>query len=117
MAAEVVDVLLRAHADVSEVSGSFRTLQKQLEGLSLPKGVSENLEKSFTKLTPLIKDYQKQLNKGFSTQKDLKNFEILRQKIDDIFGEIETEIGQVNSKEVRLKVDIQALDNLKKTTR
>ena len=114
MAAEVVDVLLRAHADVSEVSGSFRTLQKQLEGLSLPKGVSENLEKSFTKLTPLIKDYQKQLNKGFSTQKDLKNFEILRQKIDDIFGEIETEIGQVNSKEVRLKVDTQALDNLKK---
>ena len=79
--AEIVDILLRARMDASEVAGEVGTIQKQLQKLTLPKGVSEGLEKSFSKLTPLIKDYQKQLEKGFSSKKDINNFNNLRAKI------------------------------------
>ena len=112
--AEIVDILLRARMDASEVAGEVGTIQKQLQKLTLPKGVSEGLEKSFSKLTPLIKDYQKQLEKGFSSKKDINNFNNLRDKIDDVFRDIKTQVASVNGQEVRLKVDTQALDRLEK---
>ena len=112
--AEVVDILLRARMDASEVAGEVGSIQKQLQKLTLPKGVSEGLEKSFGKLTPLIRDYQKQLEKGFSSKKDINNFNNLRDKIDDVFRDIKTQVASVNGQEIRLKVDTQALDRLEK---
>lgn len=112
--AEVIDVLLRARMEASGVEAEVGRIQKSLKDLTLPKGVSDELEKSFSKLGPLLKDYQKQLNKGFSTQKDLKNFNLLKEKIDDVFGDIKTQIGQVNGQEIRLKADTQAITKLEK---
>ena len=110
--AEVVDVLLRARMEASGVEAGVGQIQKSLKGLTLPKGISDELEKSFSKLTPLLKDYQKQLNKGFSNKKDLQNFNALKDKISETFGEIRTQVRSINSNEVRLKVDTQDIDKL-----
>ena len=112
MAAEIVDVLLRARMEASGVEAGVGQIQKSLKGLTLPKGISDDLEKSFSKLVPLLKDYQKQLNKGFSNKKDLQNFNALKEKISETFSEIRGQVQSVNSQEVRLKVDTQEIDKL-----
>ena len=110
--AEIVDVLLRARMEASGVEAGVGQIQKSLKGLTLPKGISDELEKSFSKLTPLLKDYQKQLNKWFSNKKDLQNFNALKEKISETFSEIRSQVQSVNSQEVRLKVDTQEIDKL-----
>ena len=112
MAAEVIDLLLRARMEASGVEAGVGQIQKSLKGLALPKGVTAELEKSFGKLTPLLKEYQKQLNKGFSNKKDLQNFNALKDKISETFGEIRSQVQSVNSQDVRLKVDTQEIDKL-----
>lgn len=112
MAAEVIDLLLRARMEASGVEAGVGQIQKSLKGLTLPKGVTAELEKSFGKLTPLLKEYQKQLNKGFSNKKDLQNFNALKDKISETFGEIRSQVQSVNSQDVRLKVDTQEIDKL-----
>ena len=112
MADNVTEILLRARMEVSGVEAGVGQIQKSLKGLTLPKGISDELEKSFGKLTPLLRDYQKQLNKGFSTKKDLQNFSALKEKITETFGEIRGQIQIANSQEVRLKVDTQEIDKL-----
>ena len=114
MAGEVVDVLLRARMETGEVTGEVGKIQKALQGLTLPKNISSDLEKSFGKLGPLLKDYQKQLDKGFSTQKDLKSFNLLREKIGDTFNEIKSKIQEVNGQEVRVKTDLSAITKMEK---
>ena len=112
MADSVTEILLRARMEVSGVEAGVNQIQKSLKGLTLPKGISDDLEKSFSKLTPLLKDYQKQLNKGFSNKKDLQNFNALKSKISETFGEIRSQVQSVNSQQVRLKVDTQEIDRL-----
>ena len=65
-------------------------------------------------MTPLLKDYQKQLNKGFSNKRDLQNFNALKEKIDEVFADIKTQVQRANSEQIRLKVDTQEIDKLEK---
>lgn len=112
--AEVVDVLLRARMEASGVETGVNQIKNSLKGLTLPKGITDDLEKSFSKLTPLLKDYQKQLNKGFSNKRDLQNFNALKEKIDEVFADIKTQVQRANSEQIRLKVDTQEIDKLEK---
>ena len=114
MAENVVDVLLRARADMSQVTGSIGDLQRQFQKLTLPKGISDNLEKSFSKLTPLIKEYQKILSKESFTPKDTKNLEILKGKISSVYNEILSETNKVNSQEIRIKADVSGIEKASK---
>ena len=115
MADSVVEVLLRARADMSQVVGSISDLQRQFQKLELPKNISGNLDKSFAKLTPLIKEYQKQLNKQSFSPKDVKNLEILKGKIESVYSEILGETQKVNSEEIKLKADVTQLEKAKKS--
>lgn len=114
MTDNVVDILLRARMEASDVASGVSSIQKALNGLTLPKNVSGDLEKQFAKIGPLIKDYQKQLDKGFKTPKDLKNLELLKEKITDTFGEIKTKLQDVNGQEIRFKADTQEITKLEK---
>ena len=107
-----IDVLLNAKLNASNAVSGISDIQKAMRNLTLPKGISADLEKSFSKLTPLLKDYYKQLNKGFSSQKDIKNFNLLKEKIDSVFGDIKSKVQEVNKQEIRLKVDTEAIDAL-----
>lgn len=107
-----IDVLLNAKLNASNAVSGIGDIQKAMRNLTLPKGISADLEKSFSKLTPLLKDYQKQLDKGFSSQKDIKNFNLLKDKIDSVFGDIKNKVQEVNGQEIRLKVDTEAIDAL-----
>ena len=107
-----IDVLLNAKLNASNAVSGIGDIQKAMRNLTLPKGISADLEKSFSKLTPLLKDYQKQLDKGFSSQKDIKNFNLLKDKIDSVFGDIKNKVQEVNKQEIRLKVDTEAINAL-----
>ena len=110
--AETIDVLLRARMEANEVNSSIGQIQKALQGLTLPKGIGNELEKELNKLGPLLKDYQRQLNKGFSNKKDLQNFSALKEQIGDTFNTVRSLINQTNSQPIKLKVDTQELDHL-----
>ena len=114
MADSTVDILLRARMEASDVESSINQIQKSLKGLTIPKGIADNLDKDFSKLSTLLKDYQKQLNKGFSNKKDLQNFQALREELQDTFGSLDSNIKQINSKDIRLKVDTDAINKLEK---
>jgi len=114
MADNVVDILLRARMEAGDVASGVNSIQKALNGLTLPKNVSGDLEKQFAKIGPLLKDYQKQLDKGFKTSKDLKNLELLKSKITDTFGEIKDRLQDVNGQEIRFKADTQEIAKLEK---
>lgn len=117
MADNVMDILLRARMEVSGVEAGVGQIQKSLKGLTLPKGLSDELEKSFSKLTPLLKDYQKQLNKvgnGSFSKKDLQNFELIRSQVSETFNELRNQIGSINGQQVKLKVDAKEITSLEK---
>ena len=112
MADNVAEILIRAKMEATDVTSELNNIQKQLKGLTIPKDIAGNLEKSFEKLGPLLKDYQKQLDKGLSTTKDLKNFEALRSKISETIGGINSELKKVDGKEIRVKADLEGLKKL-----
>ena len=114
MADNVVDILLRARMEAGDVASGVGSIQKALNGLTLPKNISGDLDKQFAKLTPLIKDYQKQLDKGFKTPKDLKNLELLKEKIADSFGSIQSSLQQLNGQEIRFKTDTESIAKMEK---
>lgn len=114
MADNVVDILLRARMEAGDVASGISSIQKALNGLTLPKNVSGDLEKQFAKIGPLLKDYQKQLDKGFKTPKDLKNLELLKEKIADSFGEIKSSLQELNGQEIRFKTDTESIAKMEK---
>ena len=117
MADSVTEILLRARMEVSGVEAGIGQIQKSLKGLTLPKGLSDELEKSFSKLTPLLKDYQKQLNKvssGSFSKKDLQSFELIRSQVSETFNELRSQIGSINGQQVKLKVDAKEITSLEK---
>ena len=114
MAQDVIQVLFQAKSDFSAISGDINKLHSQFKNLVLPKGITDNLEKGFNKLTPLMKEYQKQLDKGFKTNKDIQNFNSLKAKISEVFNEIKSDINSVNSKEIQVKADVKHIADLEK---
>ena len=109
--AEKATIILEALMNVSQVESSISRIQKGLKELNIPKDISDNLVDGFSKLGPLLKDYKKQLNSGFSTQKDVNNLKNLGQKIDEVFSDIDSNIKKVNSEEIRLNVDLTNIKN------
>ena len=114
MADNVVDILLRARMEAGDVASGIGSIQKALNGLTLPKNISGDLEKEFAKINPLIKEYQKQLNKSFKTPKDLKNLELLKERIVDSFSSIQSSLQQLNGQEIRFKTDTESISKMEK---
>ena len=114
MADNVTEILLRARGDFSDLTGKISGLRKEFQNLKLPKDITANLEKGFNRLDPILKSYQKQLDKGFKTKTDLKNFEATRHELDAIFSDITSEIQKVNGQPVQLKADLKEIDALDK---
>ena len=109
--AEKTTVILEALMNVTDVESKIGRIQKGLKALNIPKDVAANLTDGLNKLGPLLKDYKKQLNNGFSTQKDVNNFNTLGKKIDEVFSDIDGEIQKINSKEIKLNVDLTDIKN------
>ena len=114
MAGEVMDILFRARMDVSDVATGVGQIQRDLKKLELPKDITDNLEKGFNKVTPLIKEYQKILSKETKTPKDIKNLETLKAKIHEVMGDIKVDLNQINSTKIQPKADLSELKNINK---
>ena len=108
---EKATIILEALMNVSQVESSISRIQKELKGLNIPKDIAANLTDGFSKLGPLLKDYKKQLNNGFSTQKDVNSFNTLGKKINEVFSDIDSEIKKINSQDIRLNVDLSSIRN------
>ena len=114
MAGEVMDILFRARMDVSDVATGVGQIQRDLKKLELPKDITNNLEKGFNKLTPLIKEYQKLLGKETKTPTDVKNLESIKSKIHEVMGDIKIDINQISSMKIQPKADLSELNKIKK---
>lgn len=114
MAGEVMDILFRARMDVSDVATGIGQIQRDLKGLELPKDITNNLEKGFNKITPLIKEYQKILSKETKTPKDIKNLETLKTKIHEVMGDIKVDLNQISSMKIQPKADLSEINKIKK---
>ena len=82
--AEKATIILEALMNVTDVESKISRIQKDLKTLNIPKDIAANLTDGLNRLGPLLKDYKKQLNTGFNTQKDVNNFNTLGKKIDEV---------------------------------
>lgn len=111
--AEVVNLTVKANADLSEVSSKVESLKKDFQQLKLPKNLDSNLVSNVEKVTTLIKKYQDQLNKGFNNKADAKALASLSKEINSVLKDIKKDIDGINNKPIILKADATQLDNLR----
>ena len=96
MADSTVDILLRARMEASDVESSINQIQKSLKGLTIPKGIADNLDKDFSKLSTLLKDYQKQLDKAYA--KLTKNTNDVKALTIELLNNEDEDISEINKK-------------------
>ena len=112
MSNTTVGVTLAANMDVSQVLGAINSLKGGFNGLSMPKNLTSDMEKSFEKLTQLTKQFQQQLDKGISTKSDAKALAKTGAEIDKVFSNLKQQISDANAKEIMLKADVSKLNEL-----
>ena len=75
--AEVVNLTIKANADLSDVRSSVNALKKSFEGLKLPKNLGIQLDTQVKNLNKLLSDYDKKRLSGAQTPNELKQLDKL----------------------------------------
>ena len=106
-------VTLNANMDPSGVLSAVKAMQGAFNNLKLPNNIGDNLDKSLSKATELLKKYQSQLQKGINTKTDAKNISKTGVQINEVLDDITHYINELNGQQIFLKADVSGLNKLK----
>ena len=106
-------VTLSANMDPSGVLSAVKAMQGAFNNLKLPNNIGDNLDKSLSKATELLKKYQSQLQKGINTKTDAKNISKTGVQINEVLDDITHYINELNGQQIFLKADVSGLNKLK----
>ena len=105
-------VTLNANMDPSGVLSAVKAMQGAFNNLKLPNNIGDNLDKSLSKATELLKKYQSQLQKGINTKTDAKNISKTGVQINEVLDDINHYINDLNGQQIFLKADVSGLNKL-----
>ena len=108
---------LKALLDVSQVKGAVGNIQKALSGLTLPKNIGNNIQKSLQTVEQQFAKIEQLQSKGFGGLDDandvLKASNIILKSYDDIAASVR-QLGTLSDKELQNLFPITISDNIKK---
>ena len=108
---------LKALLDVSQVKGAVGNIQKALNGITMPKSIGNNIQKSLQTVEQQFAKIEQLQFKGFGGLDDasdiLKASNIILKSYDDIAASVR-QLGTLSDKELQNLFPITISDNIKK---
>lgn len=95
--------------DLFDVSSNIKQLQNALKTMKLPPSMSASFTTQFNSLEKELLHYQDLLNRPVKTRADVSALEKSSNKIHQLFNNIITDIGKINSTKIKSNVDSSKL--------
>lgn len=95
--------------DLFDVSSNIKQLQNALKTMKLPSSMSASFTTQFNSLEKELLHYQDLLNRPVKTKADVSALEKSSNKIHQLFNNIITDIGKINSTKIKSNVDSSKL--------
>ena len=95
--------------DLFDVSSNIKQLQNALKTMKLPSSMSAGFTTQFNSLEKELLHYQDLLNRPVKTRADVSALEKSSNKIHQLFNNIITDIGKINSTKIKSNVDSSKL--------
>ena len=95
--------------DLFDVSSNIKQLQNALKTMKLPSSMSASFTTQFNSLEKELLHYQDLLNRPVKTRADVSALEKSSNKIHQLFNNIITDIGKINSTKIKSNVDSSKL--------
>lgn len=89
------NLVINTKMSVEDAKRQLDDLQKQLNKLSIPEGLSEKLSSNFISLGKELDTLQKKLNTSFKTKGDISSFSKTAQNIQNLYNNLANTIGKV----------------------
>lgn len=89
------NLVINTKMSVEDAKRQLDDLQKQLNKLSIPEGLSEKLSSNFISLGKELDNLQKKLNTSFKTKGDLSGFSKTAQNVQNLYNSLANTIGKV----------------------
>ena len=111
MNAQNLKLYIKAISDFSDVQSNVKNVQQVLEKLKLPDNLKKNFTGLFTSFEKEAEKYQKFLNSGFKTKKDVTGLEQAGKNITQILTKIQSQMGSISTSHLKevFKIDSSAL--------
>ena len=111
MNAQNLKLYIKAITDFSDVQSNVKNVQQVLERLKLPDNLKKNFTGLFTSFEKEAEKYQKFLNSGFKTKKDVTGLEQAGKNIGQILTKIQSQMGSISTSHLKevFKIDTAAL--------
>lgn len=113
----VVEVIARVKADVSQAQQNFRALGDQFKKLKLGEGLTRNLEADFKNLEKSFSNYFEKLDTGATGKasvKELNNITSASQDLDRAVAKLLNDWNKIGEKDLRRSLDLSGLEKDRK---
>lgn len=109
----VVEVIARVKADVSQAQQNFKALWDQFKNLKLGEGLTRNLEADFKNLEKSFSNYFEKLDVGATGKasvKELNNITSASQDLDKAIARLLADWEKIGEKDLRRSLDLSGLE-------
>ena len=97
---EKIKLLIEGIGDFSDIESDVGKVRKVLNELSLPKELKTSFKNTFSELENEAKNYQRILNSGFKTKKDITGLEESGKKINGLMSDLLKTLGKIRGKDL-----------------
>ena len=102
---EKIKLLIEGISDFSDVESDVGKFRKVLNELSLPKELKTSFKNTFGELENEAKNYQRILNSGFKTKKDITGLEESGKKIKGLMSDLLKSLGKIKGEDLKNSLD------------
>lgn len=113
----VVEVIARVKADVSQAQQNFKALGDQFKNLKLGEGLTRNLEADFKNLEKSFSNYFEKLDVGATRKasvKELNSITSASQDLDKAIARLLADWAKIGEKDLRRSLDLSGLEKDRK---
>lgn len=113
----VVEVIARVKADVSQAQQNFKALGDQFKNLKLGEGLTRNLEADFKNLEKSFSNYFEKLDVGATGKasvKELNNITSASQDLDKAIARLLADWEKIGERDLRRSLDLSGLEKDRK---
>lgn len=109
---KVIEVTLRAVADMKDVASNVEQIKKGLSGLVLPKGLESQFTRLFSNLESNIEKANNKLAAGFKSKGDASSYEKITNQIVNDLTNMSQLMGRIDTSKLNFQVNADALKTI-----